>query len=107
MSKNWEYISGNWNCTCDVCSLKIKASESKLRWDGFITCSNCWEPRHSLDFVKSRVDKIVVPFIRDIPPLVFTDVHYVDTGNNCTPASHSGICAWAQAGCSIAGNLRV
>lgn len=75
MTKN-TFVSGDWNVTCDCCSVKTKASKVKERWDGFIVCAECWEPRQSLDFLKARSDKISVPFTRPIPPLVFTSVSY-------------------------------
>jgi len=70
------YKSGDWNITCDVCSKKIKASESNRRWDGFIVCSDDFELRHPQDFVRAKQDKISVPFTRPIPTLVFTTVVY-------------------------------
>jgi len=76
MNKNY-YISGEWNLTCDVCSKKIKAHEAKTRWDGFIVCGDCFENRHSQDFVKAQTDKISVPFQRPIPTLLFTDISYI------------------------------
>jgi hypothetical protein len=76
MSKNY-YVSGEFNVTCDVCSRKIKASESRQRWDGFRVCLDDWEPRHEQDFVRARQDKISVPFTRPIPTYVFTTVDYI------------------------------
>jgi hypothetical protein len=104
MSRGWSFASGDWNINCDVCSIKIKASESKERWDGFIVCPNCWEPRQSLDFVRARQDKISVPFARPIPPEVFTNVPYIPTGNSCTPQGASAIPNWAIPGCMIPNN---
>jgi len=97
MSKNY-YISGEWNLTCDICSKKIKAHESKQRWDGFLTCHSCWEPRHEQDFVRARQDKITIPFQRPIPELVFTNVVYI-----CTVEGRTAIANMAVAGCSITG----
>jgi len=77
MSKNWTYKSGDWNLICDVCSIKIKASESKKRWDGFIVCKGCWEPRHSMDFIRTRKEKISVPFTRPIPQDNYTSTSYI------------------------------
>lgn len=37
------------NVECQVCRAKIKASLSQKRWDGFIVCASCNEPRHPLD----------------------------------------------------------
>lgn len=76
MKKN-HFVSGDWNVTCDICSKKIKASTSKQRWDGFIVCPEDFEQRHPQDFVKSKTDKVSVPFTRPIPTLVFTDTNYI------------------------------
>ncbi len=77
MAKNY-YLSGQWNVTCDVCSKKIKSSNAKHRWDGFITCPDCWEPRQPLDFIRARVDKITVPFQRPIPTLQFIPQNFTE-----------------------------
>ncbi len=76
MKKNF-FVSGEWNITCDVCAKKIKAHEAKQRWDGFIVCGDCFENRHSQDFVKAQTDKITVPFQRPISTLVFAPVSYI------------------------------
>lgn len=78
MSRGWTYVSGDWNLVCDSCSKKIKASKSKQRWDGFIVCQGCWEPRHSLDFIRARNDKITVPFTRPQEThFLTTDTSYI------------------------------
>ena len=64
MSKGWDYKSGDWNLICDVCSKKVKAATTKERWDGFRVCNGCFETRQSLDFIRSRQDKISVDFAR-------------------------------------------
>lgn len=76
MSKNY-YVSGEFNVTCDVCAKKIKSSQAKQRWDGFIVCPEDYEQRHPQDFVKARTDKVTVPFTRPIPTFVFTGVNYI------------------------------
>jgi hypothetical protein len=58
------YTSGDWNIVCDVCDKKIKASESRKRWDGLIVCQDDFEYRHPQDFIKSKQDKIYVPYVR-------------------------------------------
>jgi hypothetical protein len=70
------FKSGEWNLVCDRCSKKIKADESKLEWTGFIVCNDCYEQRHPQDFVKTRQDKISVPFSRPIPQEIFIAVPY-------------------------------
>lgn len=69
------FKSGSWNIYCDVCSKKIKASEAKHRWDGFIVCADDWEPRHPQDFVKAKIDKISVPFARPTEQITFKYPH--------------------------------
>lgn len=102
MGKTWTFRSGDWNCICDVCGIKVKASKTKQRWDGFITCPNCFEHRHSQDFIKVRQDKITVPFQRPRPTDTFTDVTYIDTGSSyCTPSGRQAIPAEAIPGCMI------
>lgn len=98
MSDNWNYVSGDWNIICDVCSIKTKASKTRKRWDGFQVCPNCWEERQPLDFVRARQDKISVPFARPEPPDIFTDVVYI-----CTVEGRSAMAGMAVAGCSICG----
>jgi len=88
MASDWNYKSGDWLILCDVCSKKMKASESKQRWDGFIVCKDDWEPRHSLDFIRARADKISVPFTRPQPAVdTFVSVTYADTDNTTVPPS--------------------
>lgn len=98
------YKSGEWNVTCDVCSKKIKAADARKRWDGFIVCPEDYEERHSQDFVRARLDKISVPFQRPIPTYIYTDVQYIDTGNQyCTITGKQAIPACAIPGCMIPG----
>lgn len=66
MQNNY-FKSGDWNILCDVCGWKIKASESKHRWDGLIVCKSDWEPRHELDFIKARTEQNSIPFSRPEP----------------------------------------
>ena len=103
MSKTWVYRSGDWNCICDICSIKIKASKTKTRWDGLIVCPNCFEHRHPQDFIKVRQDKISVPFTRPRPADIFTSVSYQGNTLTCTPMSRFGVSGIGIAGCATAG----
>lgn len=76
MPKN-HFVSGSWNLICDICNKKIKASEAKQRWDGFIVCSEDYENRHPQDFVRAKQDQMIVPFSRPIPTEIFTTVPYI------------------------------
>ena len=73
--KNY-FKSGSWNIICDRCCKKIKAEATKIDWQGFIVCPNCYEQRHPQDFVRSRQDKITVPYIRP-PADIFITVNYI------------------------------
>jgi len=90
------YVSGDWNITCDVCSKKIKFSEARKRWDGFLVCREDFEMRHPQDFVKTRQDKISVPDTRPIPTLVFNEAI-------CSIPSSTGYAGIAAANCAAAG----
>jgi hypothetical protein len=102
MSRGWSFKSGDWIVHCDVCSKPIYASEAKHRWDGFIVCPDDWEPRHSLDFVRARQDKISVPFSRPEPEDTFVTVNYV-VGLSCTPLTSTGLADFAASGCARSG----
>lgn len=90
------YIPGDFNLICDVCSKKIKASESKLRWDGLRVCPTDYEERQPQDFVRARQDKISVPFSRPRPPDVFTFT--------CDLFTSSGVADVGVADCAKADN---
>lgn len=95
------YKASDWNVTCDSCGKKMKASHTKHRWDGFIVCDSCWEPRHSHDFIKVIYDKQEVPFSRR-PQETFIDVPYVVT-LSCTPLTSYGEADRGTADCAKTG----
>lgn len=90
------YVPGDFNLICDVCCKKIKASESRLRWDGLRVCKLDWEERQPQDFVKARADKITVPFTRPRPTDVFTFT--------CDLFTSSGVANVGVADCAQADN---
>jgi len=98
MARN-TYISGEWNLICDSCGRKIKAKDSRKRWDGLIVCPEDYEQRHPQDFVRARQDKITVPYTRPRPTDIFVDVVYA-----CTIDGKTAVAGRATAGCSIAGS---
>ena len=67
MSRGWNYVPGAWNFICDVCGQKHKSTVGRARWDGLQVCPLCFELRHPQDFVKTKNDKISVPWSR--PPV--------------------------------------
>jgi len=98
INKNY-WASGEWNLICDSCGKKMKSSNAKHRWDGFVVCNNCFEHRHPQDFVKPKIDKIVVPFTRPRPDEVFVDITYTVNTLTCTPAGASGNADYGVADC--------
>lgn len=63
---------GNW-LICDVCGFKIRASDSRKRWDGMRVCREDWEPRHPQDYVKGRRDRQAAAIVRPEAPDVFLE----------------------------------
>lgn len=102
MRKHWDYKPGDWWVMCDVCGKKLKASHSRHRWDGLIVCDTCYEPRHSLDFVKAGIDKISVPFTRPQPQNVFISVPYI-VPLSCVPSTTVGESDRGTADCAKTG----
>ena len=92
MSRNY-YTSGQWNLICDVCGKKIKSGKSRHRWDGFVVCEDDYEQRHPQDFIRSRQDKITIPFNRPRPTDLFTET--------CTLTGRSAFTGLAVSGCAI------
>jgi hypothetical protein len=58
------YKAGSYNTVCDVCGFRFKADKLRKRWDGLMTCSKDWEPRHPQDFLRGVPDKQSVPWTR-------------------------------------------
>lgn len=47
---------GDHNLICDYSGQKIKRSQARRTWDGFIVKSEFWEARHPQDFVRGVPD---------------------------------------------------
>jgi hypothetical protein len=78
MGKADYYKSGDYNAICDYCGFKYKFSKLKKTWDGFYSCSKCWEPRHPQDFVKGVLDNQSVPVSRPESTDTFVDVSFIE-----------------------------
>ena len=115
MSKGWNYSSGSWNITCDVCGKKMKASKARHRWDGFIVCDADFEHRHPQDFIRTKPDNQTVPFSRPLVQPYFSGIDingeptvptYIDTGSSvCTFQGKSGQAGLGTSGCAQVGKL--
>ena len=80
MSKE-KWISGSWNVICDRCGFKFKNDELRDEWTGFKVCKECWEPRHPQDLLRSKPEKISVPWTRPEPADVSVGPTYQNVGN--------------------------
>lgn len=94
-ASSW-YKHGDYNAVCDVCGFEFKASKMRKNWQGLFVDDACYEPRHPLDYIRTRPEKASVPVARpeveDINLLV------------CYMWDSSGYAGLAQAGCMKAGN---
>jgi len=106
--RNNYFVSGDWNIICDVCGWKIKASDTKHRWDGRITCRKCWEPRHDADFIKARkVDGSggggSVPWTQPDPPEVSVSPYdtYITSGSNGAEGFGNSVASGFQGNVSV------
>lgn len=93
MSKD-RYIKGDWNAICDVCGFEYKASELRLRWDGYLVCPEDWESRHAQDFIRTVKDDQSVPWTRP---------EGTDTFQEPTCTTREAFAGAAITGCAIAG----
>ena len=90
------YESGAWNAVCAVCGFKKKSTKMRMNWKGFYVCDEDFEYRHPSDFLKARVEKTTVPFVRPDVDTPDTDVCYL-----WERSVYAGL---ATAACSVAGN---
>ncbi len=97
MAKNY-FKSGEWNVYCMVCNRKIKSGMALKRWDGLIVCPDDYENRHPMDFLRSRQERISVPFTSDTSFNQFDGPNY-PSYPFCTAEGASGVAGFAVAGC--------
>ena len=98
-----KYFAGDWLAECDRCGGTYLASKIQKEWTGFMVCSECFEHRHSLDFIRVRQDKVTVPFMSPEPADVFITVNYIDTGTTaCTGLGRTGAADFGTSDCARA-----
>lgn len=56
-----DYKAGDYYIVCDYSGFKIKRSEARMTWDGYLVRKDFWEQRQPQDFVRGRRDKISIP----------------------------------------------
>lgn len=57
----------DWYVYCHTCSKRIWGTESKLRWDGRITCPQCWEPPQPQNYIYIKPEYRNVPYAATNP----------------------------------------
>lgn len=97
MARNW-FKSGEWNVNCMVCQRKIKSGTALKRWDGLIVCPEDYENRQPLDFLRTRQERITVPFASILSNDNFNGPNYPPYPF-CTAEGASGVAGFAVAGC--------
>jgi len=70
---------GDFNVICDICGYKFKGSELRRRWDGFMVCSDDWEPRPPQEYVRGIKETFNTPYSRPESPDVFIVEGYLDS----------------------------
>ena len=55
-TSNPGYIAGGHWVTCQRCDFVVRNWDIKVEWTGAIVCKECYEPRHSQDFVRGVPD---------------------------------------------------
>ena len=67
------YVPGDYYQICDECGRKIRASYSKLRWDGLIVCPVDFEHRHPQELLHDMpTDRQSVAYPRPRPDIVYS-----------------------------------
>lgn len=61
MSYETRYIHGDVNVICERTGLKIKRSQARKEWNNQIVRKESFEPRHQMDFLRSRPDRQAAP----------------------------------------------
>jgi len=70
-SRKNRFISGDYNVISDFSSQKLKRSQCRFTWEGFLVGIDEWEPKHPQLDIKGRDEKIGVPDSRPEGPLNF------------------------------------
>jgi len=68
------YIPGDYYVICDVFGFKVRASDTRKRWDNARVCSKDWETRHPQDYVRGRRDRQRVADPRSEAADTFLDI---------------------------------
>lgn len=62
------YISGDYNVISDYSSQKLKRSQCRFTWDGFLVGNSEWEEKQPQLDIRGKEDNISVPDSRPRQP---------------------------------------
>lgn len=94
MSNNY-FVSGQWNCICDVCGKRYKIGQMRKRWDGLLVCDQDYELDHPQKYLRVYETGQAVPIIRNEPEDQFVNV--------CDIVSTQPRADYGTAGCATVG----
>lgn len=95
-----DYLAlGDWNTICFRCGSKFKASVMRKNWQGYWTCTRCWEPRHPQDFATGIKEVTTPPWTQ--PP----NADKFALASTCVPNDRTAVPGYAMPGCVIPGFL--
>ena len=63
-SRRNQYKKGDHNVISDYSGQKLKRSQCRYTWDGFLVGKSEWEPKHPQLTIKGRDEQIAVPDTR-------------------------------------------
>ena len=61
------FVPRTTNTVCDVTGFKMKRSELRKRWDGFLVIPEAWHPRQPQDFAPHIQPQHIVKDARSVP----------------------------------------
>lgn len=77
----------DYNYTCPMCDRVIKWTDAKLRWDNKWVCKEDWEPRHPMDFYRTKNDAHILTQTNNDQQAVWSPV----VTNNDTAGAETAI----------------
>lgn len=93
MNSNY-WKKGSWNVLCDACGKKYKADMLQKQWNELMVCSNCFEIRHPIDFLKAPPNSDPVPWTRPEATDTFVTLNSYTPYVNWVNIYNEGIPNW-------------
>jgi hypothetical protein len=101
MSYETRYIPGDANIICERTGYKIKRSQARKEWNNQIVRKESFEPRHQMDFLRSRPDRQAAPDPRVEATDGFLSVNQVQADDLDQRGTDSGTASIWDSGTSV------